>query len=151
MLDKPLLMTLSSLNAPLKWNTFYAVGHAALGYAVASLVKVYFDRAFANLEEPFKTIQKQPVKYVACVAATIASGSLLYFTAPMKLSRNQFLCLFLANAFIGSGSFFSKRYWGKMLIVPLVICTSSTVGAAVGYLGRPVLLVCGLAGASLGV
>lgn len=149
MLDKPLLMTLSSLTAPIKWNTFYAMGHAALGFAVAKLVKTYLERSFAGSKEPFKTMQTKPIKYVACFIAGAASGFLLYFTSPMKLSRDQFLCLFLANAFVGSGSFIFRRYWGKSVLVPLVLCTCSAAGATAGYLGRPVLLAYGLVGASL--
>lgn len=142
-------MALSSLAAPLKWNTFYAVSHAVLGYAVATFVKAYLDRSFAGLGEPFKTMQTKPIKYVACLTAATASGFLLYFTSPVKLSRDQFLCLFLANALVGSGSLIFRRYGGKSMLVPLVLCTCSAAGATAGYLGRPALLADGLVGASL--
>lgn len=148
MLEKPLLTTLSSLTAPIKWNTFYALSHAALGFAVARLVKTYLSRNLVDLKEPFKTMQTKPIKYVACLTGGVASVFLLYFTSPMKLSRDQFLGLFLANVFLGSGSFIFRRYWGKSVLVPLALCTCSAAGAMAGYLGRPALLAYGLMGAS---
>jgi hypothetical protein len=151
MLDKPLLMALSSVSRPIKWNTFYAVSHAVLGYAVAKFVKAYLERCLAGADELFKSTQAKPIKYVACLTAGIASVFLLYFTSPLKLSRDQFLCLFLAHAFIGSGSFICRRSWGKSAIAPLILCTCSAAGATAGYLGRPALLAYGLVGASLAV
>lgn len=149
MLEKPLLMALSSLNAPLTCNIFYAMSHVIVGFAVAKLAKVYLDHRSASVKEPFKSMQTRLIQYVARFTGVVGSGFLLYFTSPMKLSRDQFLRLFLANVFLGSGAFLFRGYLGKMLLVPLVICTCAAAGATAGYLGRPALLAYGLVGASL--
>ncbi|MBS0648562.1 MAG: hypothetical protein JSS10_04975 [Verrucomicrobia bacterium] len=146
MLDRPLLMTLGSLMAPVKWNTFYALGHGAGGYMIATLAQIYMRSRMRSADPISQLTQKNIEKFALPLAGLASSACMLYFTSPMKISRDQCLSLMLAYALLGSGLFLFRKRWGAPAIAPIISCAFAATGTLAGYVGRPALLAYGLAG-----
>lgn len=146
MLDRPLLMTLRSLIAPVKWNFLYTLGHLAGGYIIATLAQSYI-RGRVNHADPISEFTQKNIEKIALPLAGLASSTcILYFTSPMKISRDQCLSLMLAYALLGSGFFLFRKRLGAPAIAPIAGCALSAAGTIAGYVGRPALLAYGLAG-----
>lgn len=146
MFDRPLLMTLRSLMAPVKWNTFYALGHLVEGYILATLAQNYIRRRVKPADPIAEFTQKNIEKIAMPLAGLASSACILYFTSPLKISRDQCLSLMLGYALLSSGFFLFRKRLGTSAIAPIACCALSAAGTIAGYVGRPALLIFGLAG-----